>query len=452
VTGVHDVRNSRDQTRAQTCGIRDASKPVREVHRGRHRRPRRWIGGGFPEWKLFTSGRGGGSVSERGGANKMNATANVTVSCAGDTVFDAAGMRGLKVTSICSALLSLCGSTFIVLTWLLQRGTKRSLGMHVMVHLSAADLLSSLVIIVDGLSPTTELEECGGVQELCGLLAGLSQFSSLAAVLWTGCMALVLHLGVVRRSKLATQHAGRLRLYMHLGVWGTAAFSLLLMVAVPGTLGPIGQWCAGHPSFEHAGHPSLNTLVPPVLEARCSLRAAAASCHPSLNTVWSQRAAATAELTAELTPLRLRASLVRPSSLLLSSSLLSCSLALLLSSSSQVLDPQGGLPVGRHPLLLRPSHRRLHLLDGHLRAHAAHAARAAPRRLRRRGAASRRRRRRQLLREPRQQRRAAQPHRAPEHLLTRLWYEAVDRTIPHHHPWTTPCAHHPWTTRYAYHP
>ena len=175
---------------------------------------------------------------------------NTTASCGEGAPFDDVGMRGLKVVTILSALLSVAGSTFIMLTWRLQRGTRRSLGMHIIFCLSLADFASSLVFIIDGIAPTgvLEAEKCGGegansLPGLCMLLAALSQFTGLAAILWTACIAVGLHLGVLRRSKLMTQEPARLRRYMHAAVWGAAGVSLLIMSAVPNTLGPTGQWC-----------------------------------------------------------------------------------------------------------------------------------------------------------------------------------------------------------------
>ena len=160
--------------------------------------------------------------------------------------FDRSGLLALKAVTIISAFLSVLGSGFIIGTWLLQSGTRRSLGMHVIYCLSIADLFSSLVFIVDGLSPTGDLIACGGsasdVASLCMLDAAGAQFFGLSAVLWTGCIAVGLHLGVLRRSKLATQRPAALIRYMHLGVWGTSLLSLLIMIAA-NTLGPTGQWC-----------------------------------------------------------------------------------------------------------------------------------------------------------------------------------------------------------------
>ena len=76
--------------------------------------------------------------------------------------------------------------------------------------------------------------------------AAVAQFFGLSAVLWTGCLALGLHLGVLRRSRLATHQSETLLHYMHVGVWGTSALCLVVMLAA-NTLGPTGRrqnsWC-----------------------------------------------------------------------------------------------------------------------------------------------------------------------------------------------------------------
>ena len=196
--------------------------------------------------------------------------------CEASHPFDPGALLALKAVTIVSAVLSVLGSLFIVATWLLQRGTRagRGLGLHVIFFLSISDLLSSLVrhafplcvwscvhhvslslavpphvqqvFIVDGLSPTGELYSCSGgsdaVAPLCTADAAGAQFFGLATVLWTGCIAVGLHLGVLRRSKLALQQPTKLLWRMHFGVWSSSALALIIMFAA-NTLGPTGQWC-----------------------------------------------------------------------------------------------------------------------------------------------------------------------------------------------------------------
>lgn len=164
--------------------------------------------------------------------------------CEASHPFNEGGMRALKAVTIFSALLSVVGSVFIIGTWRLQ-GTRRSLGLHIICNLSIADLVASLVFIVDGLAPTGDLRVCTNgttAPGLCQLNAAGAQLFGLAAVLWTGCIALGLHLGVLRRSKLALATPDKLIRQMHFAVWGSSCIALLFMGGL-GTLGPTGQWC-----------------------------------------------------------------------------------------------------------------------------------------------------------------------------------------------------------------
>lgn len=157
----------------------------------------------------------------------------------GDGPFDSSKLQALKGVTVCSAFLSVGGSAFILLTYSMQR-TRRGLGMQVIAALSTADLISSLIYIIDGLSDNTgQLSECDASTSvgLCTFNAALAQFSGLAAILWTGMIAVGLHLGVLRRSKLATEHAHRLVRWMHATVWSASGFSVIVLAA-SATLGP----------------------------------------------------------------------------------------------------------------------------------------------------------------------------------------------------------------------
>lgn len=170
--------------------------------------------------------------------------------CEDSEPFTESGLRTLKGFTIFSAVLSCLGSTFIIATWWLQRGVRRTLGLHIICSLSVADFFSSLVFIMDGLSPTGELSVCRknitspdpNAGAACGIFAASSQLFGLAAVLWTGALALALHLGVLRGAKIATQEPHTLLRRMHIGVWSASFFSLFVCAAA-GTLGPTGQWC-----------------------------------------------------------------------------------------------------------------------------------------------------------------------------------------------------------------
>jgi hypothetical protein len=179
-------------------------------------------------------------------ATPTNASAFDTNPCGATHPFGESGMQTLKSVTIFSATLSVLGSAFIIATWHMTK-THRTLGMHIICNLSVADLLSSLVFILDGLAPTGDLAICtngtaNDVKGFCTFNAASTQFFGLAAVLWTGCLALGLHLGLLRQNRLATQRPQELICKMNWGVWGASAFALVIMLGSR-VLGPTGQWC-----------------------------------------------------------------------------------------------------------------------------------------------------------------------------------------------------------------
>ena len=77
---------------------------------------------------------------------------------------------------------------------------------------------------------------------MCVVFAAAAQFFSLAAILWTACIAVALHLSVLNPSQIAAQQPTRLLRYMGAGVWGSSAITLLI-IGPAGALGSSGQWC-----------------------------------------------------------------------------------------------------------------------------------------------------------------------------------------------------------------
>ncbi len=155
--------------------------------------------------------------------------------------FDNGQIDALQAVTVLSAILSVFGSGFIVATYFLPQPTP-SISLKIIVSLSVADLVSSFVFIIDGVSRAAEPDECGGPDSaLCILCAAAAQFFGLATVLWTGCLALSLHLSVLRRSQQAADPARLYRLMCY-GVYGASGASLLIMGSA-GALGPSGQWC-----------------------------------------------------------------------------------------------------------------------------------------------------------------------------------------------------------------
>lgn len=142
-----------------------------------------------------------------------------------------------NAVTVASALLSLLGSAFIVVTYH-RVVTLRSAGMRTVYWLSVADLAASVFFVIDGSTDSS----CTSSSSFCTLKAAGSQFFGLAAILWTGSIALNLDLTVLRHARIA-QQVDRLMRRLHAGVWGTSA-AVLLVAYLADTLGPAGGgWC-----------------------------------------------------------------------------------------------------------------------------------------------------------------------------------------------------------------
>jgi len=73
--------------------------------------------------------------------------------------FDSEALDTLKTAAICSAFLSICGSSFVIMTYHLMR-VHKPLVLSLLYWLSVTDLISSLVYIIDGLSANADLMSC----------------------------------------------------------------------------------------------------------------------------------------------------------------------------------------------------------------------------------------------------------------------------------------------------
>ena len=85
----------------------------------------------------------------------------------------------------------------------------RPLGLRIVYWLSVADLGASLIFVIDGASPVYELQEAHCPNFYCTLKAFFAQLFGLAAIMWSPCIALTLHLQlkvprVVRECAAAT--------------------------------------------------------------------------------------------------------------------------------------------------------------------------------------------------------------------------------------------------------
>ena len=152
--------------------------------------------------------------------------------------FDQDALAQLKNATISASVLSIFGSCFIIVTYHLVR-THKPLAMKLLYWLSISDLGSSFVYIVDGASPNAELMSCDRPQSFCMTKAALSQFFTLAAILWTGSIAFNLYLGLVAQSALSRQPEILLR-YMHRVIWGISLGVVLLLMSA-GALGRAGR-------------------------------------------------------------------------------------------------------------------------------------------------------------------------------------------------------------------
>ncbi|KAL1525685.1 hypothetical protein AB1Y20_020534 [Prymnesium parvum] len=152
--------------------------------------------------------------------------------------FDSEALDTLKTAAICSAFLSICGSSFVIMTYHLMR-VHKPLVLSLLYWLSVTDLISSLVYIIDGLSANADLMSCEPFT-FCVFKAMLHQTFNLAAMLWTGSIALNLHLGLVLQAKIARQPAKFLR-RLHICIWSFAP-SVSLLLLLNGSYGRAG-WC-----------------------------------------------------------------------------------------------------------------------------------------------------------------------------------------------------------------
>ena len=76
----------------------------------------------------------------------------------------------------------------------LSRMQARPLGLRIVYWLSVADLGASLIFVIDGASPVYELQEAHCPNFYCTLKAFFAQLFGLAAIMWSPCIALTLHL------------------------------------------------------------------------------------------------------------------------------------------------------------------------------------------------------------------------------------------------------------------
>ena len=99
------------------------------------------------------------------------------------------GMNALKAVHITTALLSVLGSLFVLVTYHLIP-THKGASLRIVYWLSVSDLVSSFVYIVDGGSTANEEGSARCPNGACVLLASLSQVFNLSAIVWNTYIAL----------------------------------------------------------------------------------------------------------------------------------------------------------------------------------------------------------------------------------------------------------------------
>jgi len=177
-----------------------------------------------------------------------------------DALFPAAELSTLKTVTILSSFVSVLGSAFIIVTYHRLGGpTPRSAQFRIVYFLSISDLFSSLVYIIDGFSPNSELVNSHCPDPFCAFKAVMNQFWGLAAILWSACVSFNIELNVLDSSKLIAplkNQPDKLLRLMHAVCWG-ASLALTALLGGVGTLGAAGQWCwirDDHPAARALGY------------------------------------------------------------------------------------------------------------------------------------------------------------------------------------------------------
>ena len=148
----------------------------------------------------------------------------------GGSLSDGAVDASLACT-IVGASLSVIGSGTILTCFALLPALRR-FSFRLVAYLSVADLISSTMLLI------------GDPREgsfACGLQSYLSQFATIASVLWTAAIAFVLYKAVVLKT-LSAAVIQPLERKLHFGVWGTS-FILMLLPIIDNSYGKAGTWC-----------------------------------------------------------------------------------------------------------------------------------------------------------------------------------------------------------------
>jgi len=148
------------------------------------------------------------------------------------------------VLSISSGM-SLAGSMFIILSWLLFTDM-HFFSRKLIVYIAATDFFSSCAFLYAGIRKTGLLSNKGGKASLeCTIQGFTLQFFVLASYLWTACFAYHLHQLITKKRKKAHQ----LEVYYHSVSWGFPILITIVLVVEKLTMhsdivgGADRPWC-----------------------------------------------------------------------------------------------------------------------------------------------------------------------------------------------------------------
>ena len=139
--------------------------------------------------------------------------------------------QAVLITTYIGAVSSLIGSCTILACFVTLPALRR-FSFRLVAYLSISDVISSTMLLL------------GDPDEgsfACGFQSYVSQFATIASVLWTAAIAFVLYKAVVLRSLVAS-NIRRLELKLHGGVWGVS-FVLMLLPIIDNSYGKAGTWC-----------------------------------------------------------------------------------------------------------------------------------------------------------------------------------------------------------------
>ena len=148
--------------------------------------------------------------------------------------FNLGQYRVLKHIGIVTASLSLVGSSFIILTWILFRNL-RTFPFKLIVFLSASDFFASIAYLF---SVNESMKNCNQ-QEYCSIIGFCLHFFLCASFMWIFAISINLNLLLVQR---VGNDILKYEKYYHLLTWGTCIILSVVPLFFDG-YGDAGNYC-----------------------------------------------------------------------------------------------------------------------------------------------------------------------------------------------------------------